>query len=256
MKTLLISIFISIQLFAFSQITLDATYEGSAGFSQIKENAFRFYNYDTTNRQCVIYDDQHQQLNAIDLGLTDSQYLSSINYVSENLFDLDENLELLFTFSEWVLVDTTWYLYYQSKVINENGDLLVNLPGAQYNSVTNTNSGSELLSWVYDYALSSYPIETLVYHIPGNYSDVENKSADEQMAAWPNPCTQQIYLPVSENSNSIRIFNEQGLLVDEVNSSSTQTPVKYSVNHLSAGLYFYQSISDNKEGKMNKFIIQ
>ncbi len=256
MKTLLISIFISLQLFAFSQITLDATYEGSAGFSQIKEGEFRFYNYDTTSNQCIIYDEQHQQLNAISLGLTDAQYLSSINYVSESLFNLDENIELLFTYSEWIEIDTIWYLTYTSKIINDGGGLLLEIPGGQYNSITATNSGSELLSWIYDFALSSYPIETLVYHLPGTYSDIETKDADEQIAAWPNPCSQQIYLPISKNSHSIKIYNEQGMLVDEVNSSTTESSVKYSVNHLSPGLYFYQSVSNNIDGKINKFIIQ
>lgn len=256
MKTLFISFFISLQFFAFSQITLESTYTGSAGFSQIKENVFRFYNYNIESSQCLVYDEQHQQVKAINLGLTADQYLSSITYVSEDLFDLDEKLELLFTFSEWFLVDTTWYLSYNSKIINENGVLLLDIPGAQYNSITNINLGAELLSWIYDYSLSSYPIETLVYHVPGGYSDVEVKQLKEEITAWPNPCSQQIFLPINGNSNSIKIYNEQGMLVDEINSSNTESTVKYSVNHLSSGLYFYQSVSNQTEGKMHKFIIQ
>ena len=256
MKKILVSIFISLQLFAFSQITLEATYEGSAGFSQIKENVFRFYNYDTISNTCIIYDELHQQLNTINLGLTDVQYLSSINYVSESLFNLDENIELLFTYSEWIEVDTIWYLSYQSKIIDENGGLLLDIPGAQYNSITSTNSGSELLSWIYDFTISSYPIETLVYHLPGTYSDIEVKNADEVITAWPNPCSQQIFLPVNELGEILNIYNEQGKLIDQIKSSDAESSIKYSVNHLSSGLYFYQSVLNNTKSKMNKFIIQ
>ena len=256
MKSILISIFISIQIFAYSQISLEKTYDGSAGLSQIKENVFRYYNYDTITNQCIIYNESHDQLYGIDLGLSSTQYLSTITYVSENLFDLDDQLELLFTFSEWEEIDTVWYLSYHSKVVNQAGELLLDMPGAQYNTITNTNTGSSLLAWIYDFSISSYPIETLVYHLPGDYSDIVEKIEGENTLAWPNPCTQSIYLPINERTEVIKIYNEQGLLIDELQSSNNSSEIKYQVNHLSSGVYFYQTISDKYQGKMNKFIIQ
>jgi len=256
MRLVLISIFLSFQIFAFSQITLDKTYTGSAGLSRINDSDFRFYNFDDTNNQCIIYDEQHQQLSAIDINIADEQYMSSITYVSESLFDADDQLELLYTFSEWELIDTTWYLKYTSRIINANGDLLLDIPGAQYNTVTNTTTGSELLSWIYDFSVSSYPIETLVYHLPGTYSDITDNNKDELLLAWPNPCSQQIYLPIDENADGIQIFNEQGQLIDQVQTNESDISFKYQVNNLSSGIYFYQLISKGSKRKMNKFIIQ
>ena len=256
MKSILISLFISLQVFAYSQISLEKTYEGSAGLSQIKENVYRYYNYDTTSNQCIIYNEEHEVLLGINLGLSSTQYLSTITYVSEQLFDLDDQLELLFTFSEWVETDTVWYLSYHSQVLNQSGELLLDIPGAQYNTITNTSSGSRLLSWIYDFSLSSYPTETLVYYLPGNYSDIEDETEGDSALAWPNPCSQNIYLPIRDQADIIKVYNEQGLLIDEIHSSNNSYEIKYQVNHLSAGIYFYQIVSDESQGKMNKFIIQ
>jgi len=255
MKQVLIIILASAQLFAFSQINLDKTYEGSAGLSKINENTFYFYNFDTTYNQCVIYNEQHEQIKTIDVPLTNGQYLSSITYLSEDLFDLDAELELVYTYTEWQLVDTTWYLYYGSNILNEDGSIMAEIPGAEYINVTNTNDGSSLLAWIYDFSLSSYPIETQAYHLPGNYSAIDENKSLEQQNAWPNPCSQNIYLPIETGASSIQVYNEQGQLIDVIQPSSTDQSVKYSVNHLSKGIYFFQSNFNNKKGETRKFII-
>jgi len=240
---------------AFSQITFEHSYAGSAGYSQINDTEFRYYNFDTINNQCVIYDTDHQQLLAINIELSEFQTLNSISYVSEKLFNLDNQLELLYTYSEWYQIEEVWYLEYNSKIIDQNGSSLLELPLAQYNTVSKTNNGSKLLSWTYNFSLSSYPQETNVYHLPGTYTKLpETQNTDTQ--AWPNPCSQHIYLPINEQVDIIRILNEQGQVIDELKAQNKTTQIKYDVNHLSAGLYFYQTIVDNKENPVQKFIIQ
>ena len=256
MKTILISILISLQLMAFTQITFENTYNGSAGYSQINDTEFRYYNFDPINKQCIIYDADHQQLLTIDIDLTDFQTLNSILYVSQKLFDLNDQLELLYIYSEWYQVDEVWYLEYNSRIIDQNGSSLQELPLAQYNTVHKTNEGSKLLSWTYDFSISSYPKETKVYHLPGTYTNLQENEHNEEIAAWPNPCAQHIYLPISEQVDIIRIINEQGQVIDELKSTSNDSQIKYDVNHLSAGLYFYQTILNNKENPVKKFIIQ
>ena len=256
MKTILLSIFISLQLMAFSQITFENTYSGSAGYSQINDHEFRFYNFDPINKQCIIYDTDHQQLLTIDIDLTDLQTLNSILYVSEKLFDLNDQLELLYTYSEWYQVEDVWFLEYNSRIIDQNGSSIQELPLAQYNTVHKSDEGSKLLSWTYDFAISSYPQETKVYHLPGTYTNIPENEDIEEISAWPNPCAQHIYLPIPEQVDIIRIINEQGQIIDEIESTNSSSPIKYNINHLSAGLYFYQTVLNKKENPVKKFIIQ
>jgi len=256
MKQILLITFIIIHVFAFSQINLEKTYEGSAGLSKINENTYYYYNFDTTYNQCIIYNEQHNQIKSVDVPLQDGQFLSSITYLSKNLFDMDAELEFVYTYTQWQLVDTVWYLYYYSNIINEDGSLLTEIPGAQYLNVTNLDNGSSLLAWIYDFSVSSYPIETKAYHLPGNYSKLNDNKTTEQADAWPNPCSQQIYLPVQDNALSIKVFNSQGQLIDIIGSTKGESSVKYSVNHLPAGVYFYQIINDKQtSGSTQKFII-
>ena len=256
MRNVILAILFGIQVIGFSQISLENTYEGSAGLSKIDATTFLFYNYDTTNSQCVIYNQEHEQTQSINIALEADQYLSSITYLSNHLFNLDDKLELIYTYSQWQLVDTTWYLYYNARIIDEDGSLLEEIPGAQYTTVTNTTNGSEMLSWIYDFALSSYPIETKVYHLPGNYSELDENKKSEEAKVWPNPCSQQIYLPVSgSHMQSLRVYNANGQVIADFDKKNQNDVIKFDVSHLTSGIYFYQSVDNKGVKSVFKFVV-
>lgn len=255
MRTLIISILCCYQLIAVSQINFENTYNGSAGLSLVNENTYRFYNYDTISKNCVIYNEQHQIIKNIPLSVSSAQFVNSITYLSENLFNNDSKLELVYTTGEWRQINDTYYIYYYTKVINESGEVLLNIPGCQYTSVTNIDSKSKLLAWTYDYSINSYATNTWIYGLPGQYSDTKVLESSNEIYAYPNPCQEYIYLPINESIKTIRIYNQNGQLIDEKETNSSSKNLKYNVNHFSAGMYFFQTVSEKGEGKLTKFII-
>lgn len=239
----------------FAQITLEETYTGSAGLSQVTENEFHYYYFDANTLNCEVSDFNHTSVNSIPIPLDTDETLSTITYLSKDLFDTDDELELVFTYSYWYQIDTSWYLSYSSKVINEDGNVLLEIPGAQYLDIINTVNGSKLMSWIYDFSLSSYPIETKIYNLPGQYNNInEGMTKEDEFQAYPNPCRQQVYLPLLEEVHSVQILNSNGQIVDEIKDKN-QTILQYQVNNLSPGVYFARQTTLTGDVFNQKFVI-
>lgn len=255
MKNKLSILFVLLSTIVLGQITEQIIYTGSAGLSKVNTTDYNYYYFDANGFDCLIFNTLHQQIASIPIALESDQTLYSITYLSEELFDLDSGLELLYTYTYWQQVDTTWYIYYHSKIVDKSGAIILDLPGAQYTNVTKVNEASVLMAWIYDYSLSSYPLQTLVYSLPGNYSGLsEDKNTEQGIKVWPNPASQNIYLPIDESTISIRIINGNGTIIDQINSSNKDI-LEYSVNHLSAGLYIYEQLNTKGEKKTQKFMI-
>lgn len=255
MKIKLSILFLLLTSIAIAQITEENIYTGSAGLSKVNTTEYNYYYFDVSSFDCVVFNTQHQQIASIPISLESDQTLYSITYLSEELFDSDSGLELLYTYTYWQQIDTTWYIYYHSKIIDETGTLLLDLPGAQYTNITKINDASVLMAWIYDYSLSSYPLQTLVYSLPGNYAGLsEDNIVNQDAKVWPNPASQKIYLPLDENTIKIYIINSNGTIIDQMDSSNKDI-MEYSVNHLSAGLYIYEQFNSTGEKKTQKFMI-
>lgn len=240
----------------FGQISLEQTYSGSAGLSQVKTGEFYYYNFNANTLICNISDINHSPITEIPIPLDTDETLSTITYLSKNLFDSDDGLELIYTYSYWYQVDTTWYLSYDSKIMNEDGSVLLDLPGAQYLDIINQANGSKLMSWVYDFSISSYPIETNVYALPGQYNDIKESLSNKlDMQAYPNPCQQHIYLPLKDNIQKVQILNSNGQLINEL-SGNNQLILQYQVDQLSPGVYFARQTDISGAIYNQKFIIR
>lgn len=257
MKNIVFILALLAGLNAVAQITLDHTYANYTGLSETQPGEYNFYYYNTTNSSCAVNNSNHQLIESIPISLSSIEYLASITYLSSYLFDSDSDLEMLITTNYWQYGDTAWYLNYNSRVIDNNGSVLLDLPGAQYVDVVNLETGSYMLVWIYDLTQSSYPYETRVYNLPGQYSEIPKNEGDEifNAKAFPNPASFDVYLPTTESTAKITIYNANGTPIDELNSEGTSL-VKYSVRHLPAGIYFFEEITTEGQLFRNKFIIR
>jgi hypothetical protein len=238
-----------------AQINHEETYVGSAGLSQIANNEFNYYYFDVNTYNCVVRNINHQLVKSIAIPLGANETLASITYLSKYLFDTDDEMELIYTYSYWYQSDTSWFLSYHSKVLNEDGSILLDMPGAQYFDVINYNTGSKLMNWIYDFSLSSYPVETNVYSLPGTYNNIKEGLLDQSYHAYPNPCEQSIYLPLRDGVHSLQILNSNGQTIDHIHTGK-QDLISFNVNELSPGVYFARQTTQSGDVFIEKFIIR
>lgn len=107
-------------------------------------------------------------------------------------------------------------------------------------------------SWNGSIYIGDFLVENLQ---KGNYaiarwneeSGIDRKKQTKYFKAWPNPSRGGFYIHLPENSHcSIRVFNQQGVLVDEIKETTTEGQLYYPARDLSAGVYFLQLKKDGK----------
>jgi acetyl esterase/lipase len=85
--------------------------------------------------------------------------------------------------------------------------------------------------------------------------EVPNAIAPKEMLAelaiWPNPASETIYLNSSDKLNQVQILNLQGKLVQSLNPANSTTSV--SIDNLPNGMYFIRVLS-NSTWQTRKFI--
>ena len=161
-KTILISlILISIGINLQSQITLENDYSGSAYFSSLAANSY--FSLDFNNSSCLVYDEDHVLTNTISLEAPSNMYLYDALYLSTNLFNTDDLLELVVVYYNYIETsDTSGYYIYQTQVVNENGSLLLDIPNGTYSYLNYLTDGS-IKFMVYKYDFSFFSTKTSIY---------------------------------------------------------------------------------------------
>jgi len=164
-------IFIAVLLFIFNglraQLTLENTYNVSTGITYIDNEGYKYYAMDVANKQCKIYNLDHNLWKTINLEIPANNYLADIQFVYNKTFNHDDKIELLYIYYEYITVGSTYYYIYGTKVLNEDGTLLLSVPGGGYSQLLWTGEeGYKLFIYVYDYSVSPYTVATKVYGLP------------------------------------------------------------------------------------------
>ena len=137
-------------LYVSGQIQLEHTYNYSANVTKINDTDYKYFLMDVEQNQCRIYNTDFTLFKTIVLDVPSGSYLYDIRFVSQTLFNLDNNIEILYTYYTWIITNETTqegYYEYYSKVINEQGTDLLNAPGVLYSYVKNT--GQDELSLIF-----------------------------------------------------------------------------------------------------------
>lgn len=87
-----------------AQLTLENTYRHSDSTGYIDGEGYKFYEMDSDNNQCLIYNLDHSLYETISLEIPDGQYLSDLKYVTNRLFDQDDGLEVCYTYHETTMM--------------------------------------------------------------------------------------------------------------------------------------------------------
>lgn len=249
-------------LFLAGQITLESTYNHSGTFTKLAQSGYKFYLMDVASNQCRIYNTNHTLWKTINLAVPANNYLYDIRYISENLFTTDNNLCLAYIYYNYNA--SGQYYSYTAKVIRENGTELLSIPGCQYLYAHSVGTaGTKLVAYSYNYSVSPYTIQTLVYNLPGQLvsvsdSDIFNEEA--LLNAFPNPANDfiNIYyeLPDGISNAEMLIHDIGGNVLRKFDIGNQSENIMISTGSFPKGFYLYAINSGSRLIKSGKFIVQ
>ncbi len=231
-----------------AQFNLEHTYTGvSAAYVNLPVAGYKYYVMDVTNSQCRMYNADHSVWKTINLSLPAGYYLYDLQYVTENLFNTDNAIEFMYV--SYTYNTTLAYYTYDTRIANESGTVLLDVPGGGYNYIYPALNGSKLFTWQYDYSVSPSTVNTLVYSIPGKVSSnaVPEYPATEQVSmreAFPNPAGSEVTIPYTLPSQvkqaELKLFTLNGVLLKAYTVDHTFESIKLQTSDLMPGTYLYR----------------
>lgn len=261
-KLISTSIFVLLVLAMNAQVTLDKRYEYSASTVKLETLGYKYYLMDVPAEQCRIYNLDHSLLKTINCNIPNGFYLSDIKFISEKLFDSDNEIELLCTYYKYNTSQA--YYEYDSKIINEDGSQITFIDGALYNYINKTEENTyKLFSYCYDYSSTPEKVWTNIYNLPGmvvSAQSFNDKSPDILLNAFPNPATQKVNVPyeLPENINSGNLFlvDNNGRQIKQFVVDTHTNYLTLDVNEFSSGIYHYFIEYGNTKTPSKKLIIR
>jgi hypothetical protein len=248
-KSILLLVLLFLVVTSRAQILLEKPYTASTSLTELAVSGYKYYLMDVVTKQCRLYNMDHSPWKTINLSIPVGMYLYDIRYVSEKLFNTDNNVELAYIYYSY---DTTllYYTYY-TKVVNENGLELLSIPGCAYVDVKSAGtSGTKLLAYVYDYSIVLWTLNTLVYSLPGNLpvGGMAIEGNGSLSRAFPNPATSLVtipyQLPEGVDNAEIRLTNAFGQVMKSYKVDRTFRELKVQTADLPKGVYIYQLKTD------------
>jgi hypothetical protein len=243
-----------------AQIVLENNYPGSTTLTKLAISGDKYFMMDWTNNNCKIYNMNHSLWKTINLPVPSGWYLYDIRYVSETLFNLDPKVELVYVYYMYDAV--LQYYSYVTKVINEDGSVLLSVDGGAYSEALAASAGNyKFLVYDYDYSVSPYTLNTLVYAVPGQLvSDEPVTSVSMNMAAYPNPATHKINIPYNlpdgTESAEIVLYDMHGTKLKAYTVDKTFSTLTINTSGMPGGLYYYHVNTQGRVLNAGKIIIQ
>ena len=259
-KAILIFILLLTAWAGHTQITFENNYPGSTTLTRLSLSGDKYFMMDWTNNKCKIYNTDHTLWKTIDLPVPSGWYLYDIRYVSETLFNLDSKVELVYTYYNYNT--TQQYYTYATKVINEEGSVLLTVQGGGFSEVISTVAGNlKFLVYVYDYSVSPYTVNTQVFSIPGQLvSDGPPLSNPVNQEAFPNPTRSVVNIPYPTREGApkamITLSDMTGKAVRTRQADLSGSLLRIDASGLPRGLYHYQIQSNGQILTNGKIIFE
>jgi hypothetical protein len=246
---------------AFPQMALENVYNVSASLTHLEDNGYKYYIMDVPNNQCRLYNLDHSVWKIIPLDVPSGRYLYNIQYVSDKLFNNDSKVELSYTY--YLYNDTAQYFFYETRVVNESGDVLVTIPGASYVEVKLAGAETyKYLAYVWDYSVIPYTVETWVYSIPGRLLSAGPWAGDTRprLEPYPNPATTEIKIPYNLPEGStqgiLTVYDMNGKIVKTYNVDRTFDFVNVDVGEFPKGTYIMRLTTGGDLIRTGKFMVR
>lgn len=247
----------------FAQPQLEKTYSESASICELESVGEVYYSMDVITKQCHIYRMDHSLYKSISIPCPEGYYLSDLQYVSEKLFNGDDLVELVYTYTKYVPTTNSYYYTYETRLINENGVVLLTVPGAGFTEVLETTGhGKKFLVYEYDYSVIPYRTYTHVYSLP----EANTKSGHSLEPviglgeAFPNPAGDQVNIPLQLPSGiefgTLEIVELSGQRVMSQPVHRSASSLAIPTNQLVSGAYLYYVNAGGLRSSSKKLVIK
>lgn len=238
---------------AVGQLTLEHTYNGYTYVADLSVSGYKYYALDTQNETLKLYYPDHSIWKSVNLSVPNGyQLMTTVYNVSENLFSLDD--KIAFSYSYYT---TTPTYQAETKIINENGTVLLTIPGATYAYAVEVDGEAKLLAYITNY--STNITTTKVYDLPGDMTTGEKQILGQNLKPFPNPAQNSITIPYNPqemyNGGTIEIFEMSGSCIRHYLVDGNFDNLIIDSSTLPKGAYFYRIKNPTKETGSGKFVI-
>jgi hypothetical protein len=237
----------STSVYNLPSLTLENAYESQVTRVKLENSGEKYYtSASLLNNQAKIYNSNHTLWKTINLPLDQIQNSPIVNILSENTIDPNSLIELAYTYNTGLL--NGWG--YSSKVINENGtillesDYVIGLYISQIQGLQN-----KLIGYNYDFNNDTYIGK--VYSI-GNLGTLDYNKNDKVFIS-PNPA--KSFFNINSLSTSVieaTIYNMNGTLVKR---ETSQNITKIDIDKLPTGIYIVNLTDFNNQKSTHKITI-
>jgi hypothetical protein len=264
MKKLLFTGIFFILFFALSaQVTLEKKYNYSASVVKLETQGYKYYLMDVPNSQCRIYNLDHSVFRTINCAVPNNFYLADIKHISENLFDNDDGIELIYTYYKYNTAKA--YYEYESKIINEDGSEIISaIKGAQYVYVNKTDDDIyKLFAYCFDYSVFPEKVWTNIYNLPGApivSAYLQKDDPNILLNAFPNPASETVKvaysLPENVNTGKLHLFDNNGKSVSQFIIDNHTDFLSLDISQYNSGVYHYFIEYENTRTPSKKLVIR
>lgn len=244
-----------------AQLTYEKTYYFSANITEISNGVYKIYEMDDVNNKCILYNLDHSVWKTINLSVPSGQYLYDIQYVTQDVFNLDANIELLYIYRQYVATTSSYYYNYTTRVVNETGTVLSEITNGYVANIVKTSANtSKLIVWTSDFSTFPYVVTSVFYGIPGNLSSTFNSIFTKfSNRPYPNPANSEIFLTYSLPDNTTKadliIVDVHGKNVKTIKNINTEENFRLDVSLFENGIYFYYIQASGKQYGSYKFVV-
>lgn len=263
MKILLSSLMLMAGMALFAQPSLETVYSVSTNICTLEKAGDKYYAMDLANKQCRVYNLDHSLYRTINLTVPEGYYLFDIQQISQHIFNQDDQIEFAYIYSRFNQTETSWYYDYETRVINENGQEILKIPGAGHTLVIPTqDAGRKFLVYIYDFYVIPATTQTQVYSLPSTplKSEAIHGSAYRLRNPYPNPASGMINIPVSlppgVNKGYLQIYNISGQLIDLREINKTDESILIPGGALLPGSYIYNISGKGRKSESKKITVQ
>ena len=262
------SILAIVPIFFFSfclhaQFTLDKVYSVSANITKLEKSGYKYYTMDVPLKQCRIYNLDHTLFKTFNLTVPEGYDLFDIQQVSEHLFNDDDLVEIVAISYRYNETETGWWYYtYEISVVNENGHVILNIPGAGHTMVFDLGEeGKKFLVWIYDYSVYPYIIHTNVYDLPDQSQTTKSATISEQPEIlgnpFPNPASGNFTIPLNlaVPGGNLNLLNMQGGFIKSFRVTGQEKNIVLPAGDLAPGTYIINLQTPNKISQARKVVI-
>lgn len=234
------------KVFQLPSLTLENSYTTTVARAVFESYGEKYYTVIPINNQVIIYNANHTIWKSINLPMPSDFISSSVIHLSETKINPDSLIELAYCYYK----TETPYNIFESRVINENGIVLLTVPNAD-----SLFSFSQIPSlenkFIAITGIGFLNRSTEIYNLDGNLNQINFEST--KINIFPNPTKSFLninatYSPVIE----VTIYNMNGALVKR---ETSQNITKIDVEKLPTGIYVLNLTDFNNQKSIQKITI-